>query len=354
VTSLDALFAGITTAVTAGLPEAVAGAAVTPISNFYFNLASSVVLAVVTGVIIDRVVEPRLVREGAPTEMTGSDDGGLDAASDDEEVAAALRDNATDLAPELSARERRAARLAGLTALAVAVVVLAAVLPGGSPWRNDDGAFLPESPLLDSTVFVVFLLFLAPALVYGFAAGSLTHAADVPKVMGRGIRDMSAFIVLAFMLGQFIALFTWSNLGSVLAVNGAEALESIGLTGFAAIIGFILLCSLLNLFIVSGSSMWTLVGAVFVPLFALLGFEPGFVQAAFRVGDSATQVITPMNPYIWIFLVLLKRYEPEAGLGTVIARMLPFVIPFWVSWVLVLAVFYYTGTDVGPGVGVMQ
>ena len=108
---------------------------------------------------------------------------------------------------------------------------------------------------------------------------------------------------------------------------------------------------MLNLFIVSGSSMWTLMGAVFVPLFALLGFEPGFVQAAFRVGDSATQVITPMNPYIWIFLVMLKRYEPEAGLGTVISRMLPFVVPFWISWVMVLTIFYFTGADVGPGVG---
>ena len=170
--------------------------------------------------------------------------------------------------------------------------------------------------------------------------------------MGRGIKDMSSFIVLAFMLGQFIALFTWSNLGSALAVSGADGLKSIGLTGFAAILGFILLCSVLNLFIVSGSSMWTLVGAVFVPLFALLGFEPGFTQAAFRIGDSATQIITPMNPYIFIFLVMLKRYEPEAGLGTVIARMLPFVIPFWVAWVIVLAIFYFTGFDVGPGVGI--
>ena len=114
--------------------------------------------------------------------------------------------------------------------------------------------------------------------------------------MGLGIKDMSSFIVLAFMLGQFIALFNWTNLGSALAVSGANGLESIGLTGFAAIVGFILLCSLLNLFIVSGSSMWTLVGAVFVPLFALLGYEPGFIQAAFRVGDSATQVITPDEP----------------------------------------------------------
>ena len=354
VTSLDALFAGITEAVTSGLPADVAGTAVTPVSNFYFNLASSFVLAAVAGLIIDRVVEPRLVRAGTPTEMVTVDDDApaAGAAAGDEEVAAALRDPPTDLSPGLDPAERRGLRLAGLAFLVTAALVLVAVLPGGSPWRNDDGGFLPESPLLDSTVFVVFVVFLVPGLVYGFVSGSLRHAADVPKVMGRGIRDMSAFLVLAFMLGQFIALFNWSNLGSVLAVTGAEGLKSIGLTGFAAIIGFILLCSLLNLFIVSGSSMWTLVGAVFVPLFALLGFEPGFTQAAFRVGDSATQVITPMNPYIWIFLVMLKRYEPEAGLGTVISRMLPFVIPFWVSWVLVLAVFYYTGLDVGPGVSI--
>jgi aminobenzoyl-glutamate transport protein len=242
--------------------------------------------------------------------------------------------------------------VAVLVTLALAAVVLVAVLPDGSPWRNEDGGFLPESPLLDSTVFIVFVLFLVPALAYGFVSGSLRHASDVPKVMGLGIKDMSAFIVLAFMLGQFIALFNWTNVGSALAVAGAEGLESIGLTGYPAIIGFILLASVLNLFIVSGSSMWTLMGAVFVPLFALLGYEPGFVQAAFRVGDSATQVITPMNPYIWIFLVMLKRYEPEAGLGTVISRMLPFVVPFWLAWVAVLTVFYLTGADVGPGVGI--
>ena len=356
VTSLDALFAGITTAVTEGLPNA--GAAVTPVSNYWFNLVSSFVLAAVAGWIIDRVVEPRLVREGAPTELAQTDaeagtlDSTLSGGTDDEEVAAALRATPTDLSPELDPHERRGLRWAGVVALVLTALILVAVLPGGSPWRNDDGNFLPESPLLDSTVFIVFVLFLGPALVYGFVAGTLREAADVPKVMGHGIKDMSSFIVLAFMLGQFIALFTWSNLGSALAVAGASGLKSIGLTGFPAILGFILLCSLLNLFIVSGSSMWTLVGSVFVPMFALLGFEPGFVQAAFRVGDSATQVITPMNPYIFIFLVMLKRYEPEAGLGTVMARMLPFVVPFWLSWVIVLAVFYFTGTDVGPGVGI--
>ncbi|MDR7255474.1 aminobenzoyl-glutamate transport protein [Nocardioides sp. BE266] len=350
VTSLDALFAGITSSVTAGLPDP--GAAVTPVSNLWFNIASAAVLALVAGFVIDRLVEPRLVREQAPVDMVESDDEVAPAAEGTEDVAPALRATPTDLSPHLDPAERRGLRIAGLVFLALAAVIVAAVLPGGSPWRNDEGAFLPESPLLDSTVFIVFVLFLGPALAYGFVSGSLRRAADVPAVMGLGIKDMSAFIVLAFMLGQFIALFNWTNVGSALAVAGADGLESIGLTGYPAIIGFILLASVLNLFIVSGSSMWTLMGAVFVPLFALLGYEPGFVQAAFRVGDSATQVITPMNPYIWIILVMLKRYEPEAGLGTVISRMPPFVVPFWISWVAVLTVFYLTGADVGPGVGI--
>jgi len=352
VTSLDALFAGITNSVTEGLPDA--GATVTPVSNLWFNIAASLVLALVAGLVIDRVVEPRLVRSRAPVDMVEDEepDATLEGAGTARDVAPALRPTPTDLSPDLEPAERRGLRVAGVVFLVLAVVVVAAVLPAASPWRNDDGAFLPESPLLDSTVFIVFVLFLGPALAYGFVSRSLREAADVPKVMALGIKDMAAFIVLAFMLGQFIALFNWTNVGSALAVAGADGLESIGLTGYPAILGFILLASVLNLFVVSGSSMWTLMGAVFVPLFALLGYEPGFVQAAFRIGDSATQVITPMNPYIWIFLVMLKRYEPEAGLGTVISRMLPFVVPFWISWVAVLTVFYLSGADVGPGVGI--
>ena len=348
ITSLDALFAGITNAVTQGLPDP--GAEVTPVSNYWFNLASSLVLALVAGFVIDRVIEPRMNRQEVPREQVEEDDVGL--GSTDEEAAAALSAHRAPLSATLEPREKRSLVAALGVLLALAAVMTTAFVWPGSPWRNPEGGFLPKSPLLDSVVFVVFLLFLVPGLVYGFGVGTLTRAADVAKVMGQGIKDMSSFIVLAFMLGQFIALFNWSGVGSVLAVAGAEGLQSIGLTGFPAILCFILLCSLLNLFIVSGSSMWTLVGAVFVPLFALLGFEPGFVQGAFRVGDSATQVITPMNPYIFVFLMLLKRYEPQAGLGTVISRMLPFVVPFWLAWVLVLAVFYLFGLDMGPGVGI--
>jgi aminobenzoyl-glutamate transport protein len=294
---------------------------------------------VVAGLVIDKVLEPRMTRLDVPRDHAAVED--EDVAEDDDTVTTSLT------------REERKGLLAAVVALAVvAVVMVVALLVPGSPWRNPEGGFLPESPLLDSVVFIVFVLFLVPAIVYGFVAGTLRHAADVPKVMGMGIKDMSSFSVLAFMLGQFIALFNWTNVGSALAVGGAQGLKSIGLTGFPAIVCFIILCSLLNLFIVSGSSMWTLVGAVFVPMFALLGYEPGFVQGAFRIGDSATQVVTPMNPYVFVLLMMVRRYEPEAGLGTVISRMLPFVVPFWVAWVVVLAVFYGLDLDMGPGVGI--
>jgi aminobenzoyl-glutamate transport protein len=112
------------------------------------------------------------------------------------------------------------------------------------------------------------------------------------------------------------------------------------------------LASVLNLFVVSGSSLWTLMASVFVPLFLLLGYEPAFTQAAFRVGDSATQVMTPLNPYMIVLLTFVRRYEPSAGLGTVIAKMVPFVIPFWVSWVLILTAFYFLDLPLGPGMGI--
>ncbi len=144
-------------------------------------------------------------------------------------------------------------------------------------------------------------------------------------------------------------MFNWSGIGSWLAVTGARSLESLGFTGFGAILGFVLLAAVLNLFIISGSSLWTLLASVFVPLFVLLGYEPAFIQAAFRIGDSTTQVMTPLNPYMLVLLTFVRRYEPEAGLGTVMARMVPFVVPFFVSWTALLAVFYFAGLPFGPG-----
>ncbi|MHA7189245.1 AbgT family transporter [Arthrobacter sp. MDT2-16] len=332
VTSLDALFAGITTAVTENLPNP--GAPVTPLSNYYFNITSSVILILLAGFIIDRVLEPRLTRQGVP----------VDELVEDGEHAAPVV-----LKAELEPREARGLRWAMIAGGVVALVILVAVIVPDSPWRNETGGFLPRSPLLSSIVFIVFLLFVVPGLVYGRIVGTITTGRDIPRVMGEAIKDMAGFLVLAFILGQFIALFNWSGIGSWIAVAGASGLQAIGLTGYPAVIAFILLASVLNLFIISGSSMWTLMASVFVPLFALLGYEPAFIQGAFRVGDSATQVITPLNPYMIVLLTMLRKYEPDAGLGTLMARMLPFVVPFWLAWVAILTVFFYLDLPLGPG-----
>ncbi|MFZ3417462.1 AbgT family transporter [Arthrobacter sp. 3Tela_A] len=336
VTSLDALFAGITTAVTGSLPNP--GSPVNPVSNYFFNVASSAVLIIAAGFLIDKVLEPRLVKQAVPRSQD-PDEAGSSAAED-------------VLDPNLTAVERRGLRWSMAVGAVVAGIIAAAALVPNSPWRNEDGGFLPSSPLLSSIVFIVFVMFVIPGLVYGRITGTMPHARDIPRVMGQSIKEMSGFLVLAFVLGQFIALFNWSGIGNWIAVAGASGLESIGLTGYPAILAFIVLASLLNLFIISGSAMWTLMAAVFVPMFALLGYEPAFVQAAFRVGDSATQVLTPLNPYMIVLLTMLRRYEPAAGLGTVISRMLPFTVVFWVAWVAVLTVFYVFNLPLGPGNGI--
>jgi aminobenzoyl-glutamate transport protein len=343
VTSLDALFAGITNGVAATLPNA--GTTVTPVSNYFFNAASSIVLSLLAGLIIDRVVEPGLVRSGFPdTEVEPDDDTSTRVDQDDP--------TAEPVSATVTAAERRGLRAAGVALFVLVVAVLTLVLVPDSPLRNETGGYLPDSPLLDSVVTLVFLAFFVPALFYGIFAGTIRRGSDVPLLMGRALKDLSGFIVLAFILGQFIALFNWTNIGAWLAVSGAGLLETIGLTGYPAILGFVVLASLLNLFIVSGSSLWTLMASVFVPLFLLLGYEPGFVQGAFRVGDAATQVMTPLNPYMIVLLTFVRRYQPSAGLGTVIAKMVPFVVPFWVAWVLVLTVFYAFDIPLGPGVDV--
>jgi aminobenzoyl-glutamate transport protein len=263
-------------------------------------------------------------------------------------------ESAEHMRAALTPAENKGLLLAVLAAVVLTAVLLLAVLVPDSPWRNEEGGFLPKSPLLDSIVFIVVAYFMVVGVVYGAVVGTLRSTRDAVAMMSAALKEMLPFIVLAFILGNFISLFNWSGIGTWIAVTGAAALEGAGLTGFGAIIGFILLASVLNLFIISGSGMWAIMAAVFVPMFALIGYEPAFTQAAFRVGDSATQVITPMNPYMIVLLGMLRKYEPEAGLGTLMARMLPFVIPFWIVWTLILSIFFFFDLPIGPGNGIFM
>ena len=335
-TSLDALFAGITNAVMETLPSMDA-TEVNPVSNYYFNIAASIILGLACGFIIDRILEPRMHKLDVPQEMVEGDDG-MNRDADGNEISV-----------ELTKPERRGLMWAGVATLIVTAIILFAVLIPDSPWRNEEGGFLPKSPLLQSIVFIVFTYFMVLGIVYGKVAGTVKNIKDVVDMMTKAMGDMLGFLVLAFILGQFISLFSWSGIGTFSAVKGAEMLEAAGITGFAAILAFIILASCLNLLVISGSAMWTLMAAVFVPMFALIGFEPAFTQAAFRVGDSATQIITPLNPYIIVILTLLRRYEPNAGLGTLMSRLIVFVVPFWVSWAALLFIWYIFDLPLGPG-----
>lgn len=343
-TSLDALFAGISTAVMETLPN-FEFQQVTAVSNYFFNIASSIVLGVIAGWLIDKVLEPRMWKQDVPTEEDIDPEEAKERGDRDAE--------GNELSAELSSDEARGLIWSGASIAILTVIILAAVLVPGSPWRNETGGFLPESPLLGSIVFIIFAYFIIMGLVYGYVVKTVRGMKDVVAMMGQSLNSMMGFLVLAFILGQFVALFSWTGIGTYTAVKGAAFLESIGLTGFPAILAFCVLASLLNLLIISGSSMWTLMAAVFVPMFALLGYEPAFIQAAFRVGDSATQIITPLNPYLIVMLGLLQRYEPRAGIGTLMARLIPFVIPFWVAWAALLGLWYFVDLPLGPGNDIM-
>ena len=358
-TSLDALFAGITNAVIPTVPLLEQTAhAVNPLSNYFFNVVSAIVLSLIAGFVIDKVVEPRITRAGVSTEESDAPTEQLSTVTREmrvigEEQAVAEARNNGKAEGEVTPREKKALAWATVAVVLVAVAITVFALLPQSPWRNEEGGFLPKSPLLDSIVFIIFVFFSVSGYVYGRVAGTVRGYKDVPVMMGEALKDMISFLVLAFILGQFIALFNWSGIGSWIAVSGADLVQGIGLSGFPLIVGFVVLCSLLNLFITSGSSMWTLMAAVFVPMFGILGFEPAFVQAAFRVGDSATQVMTPLNPYMVVLLAMLRKYEPGAGLGTTMARMIPFVVPFWIAWLLILFGFYALDLPLGPGAGIM-
>lgn len=334
--SLDALFAGITNSVMESLPG-IETNEVTVVSNYWFNLASASILGFLAGFIIDKILEPRLRKLGVPDAMVEGDDG-MSRDRDGNEISA-----------ELAPNERRGLRATLWATLVLTIITVVAVLVPNSPWRNEDGGFLPDSPLMESSVFLVVMYFVVMGLAYGAAAGTVRSVTDMTDMMGEAMKDMIGFLILAFILGQFIALFNWSGIGTFTAVKGAQALESAGISGFGAIVAFVVLASCLNLLIISGSALWTLMASVFVPMFALLGFDPAFVQAAYRVGDSATQIITPLNPYIIVVLSQLRRYEPKAGVGTLMSRLIVFTVPFWLFWLALLFVWYQFDLPLGPG-----
>lgn len=246
--------------------------------------------------------------------------------------------------------ERHGLKMAGLAVLVLGVILALTVVPEGAPLRHPDTGLVAGSPFLKGIVVFIFICFAIPGLVYGKVVGTMKKDTDVINAMSHSMGTMGMYIVLVFFASQFVAFFKWTNLGAVLAVMGADALSAIGLTGPLLFLLFIAMCGFINLMLGSASAQWAVTAPIFVPMLMLVGYAPETIQAAYRIGDSVTNLITPMMSYFGLILAVACRYKKDMGIGTLVATMLPYTLVFFVGWTsfFFLWVFGF-GLPVGPG-----
>jgi aminobenzoyl-glutamate transport protein len=324
VSSLDPLLQGISQQAAQILDP---GVSLNPLNNFYFTTSSSFLVIAIGWFLTDRVIEPRVSRLAIDGDLSQAPT--MDA---------------------LSAPERRALRRALLTMLAGLVLLAATAWPAGSPWRAPDGQLAAaNSPIIQSIVPLIFILFIVPGIVYGYACGSVKTHRDVVQGMTRSMHSMAYYIVMAFFAAQFIAAMGNSNLGALLALNGAVWLQASGLPLQIVLIGVVLITAFVNLLVGSASAKWALLAPILVPMLMALGISPDLTQAIYRVGDSSTNIITPLMPYFPLVVVFCQRYVSSSGIGTVVATMLPYSVSLLVLWTTYLLVYWGLGIPLGVG-----
>lgn len=325
LTSLDPLLAGFTEPAAQIFDPTYT---VPATANYYLMIALTPLYVIVATYITDRILEPRLGKYQAP-------EGGLDGDTDGEAGKA------------LSDLERKGLRWAGVALLLTLIGAALLVVPENAPLRGIDGGL---APFYSSIVALMLFFFFIPGFVYGWVTKQIKSDRDVVKMTSDTMSDMGLYIVLAFVAAHFIAMFNWSNLGSIIAISGATGLESIGFTGLPLIIAFVLVSSLVNLFIGSASAKWAIMAPIFVPMLMMLGYSPELTQAAYRIGDSFTNIITPLMPYFPLVIVFAQKYVKEIGIGTLISMMLPYSIGFGIFSTLLLVIWIFFGLPLGPDI----
>src|SRR5688572_21947200 len=303
---------------------------VNPLCNWYFMACSSVLITLIGWFITDRILEPRLKRD-TPIDAEGADVPRMD---------------------PLTPAESRGLFAGLATILIAAALLFMAAWPVDSPFRVQQGPHKGElgahgSPLMDSIVPLIFLLFLVPGVIYGVVAGTVTSHRDVVKGMSKSMSTMGYYLVLAFFASLFTYAFRESNLGALVALKGAAALKALNFPAEGTIIGIILMTTIVNLLIGSASAKWALLGPIFVPMLMQLGLSPELTQAAYRVGDSSTNIITPLLPYFPLIVVYCQRHAKTTGMGTLISTMLPYSISFLLSWTALLLIWWGLGLPLG-------
>ncbi|MBW3550898.1 MAG: AbgT family transporter [Proteobacteria bacterium] len=253
-----------------------------------------------------------------------------------------------DIEP-MSAAEKRGLLFAIVASAAVTALVLWGTVPGDGFLRDPGTGDLLNSPFLRGIVALIFIYGVVAGVAYGIGAGTIKSDADVINGMGKSMSTLGVYLVLTFFAAQFVAFFNWTQLGLIFAVNGAAVLAQLELPGIVLFACFIVLTATANLFMGSASAKWALMAPVFIPMFMLLGYSPELTQIGYRIGDSVTNIISPMMSYFALIIAFLQRYEPKAGIGTVVAVMLPYSMVFMIGWTVLFAVWMAMGWPIGPG-----
>ncbi|WP_100641969.1 AbgT family transporter [Alteromonas facilis] len=298
---------------------------INPLNNWFFNSASTLLIVGIAWYLTDKVIEPRLKDvevDGDPSDIPKFD--------------------------ELDAKQTRALRFATATMLLGIVALVAILYPETSPMRDANGELTSFSaPVMQSIVPLIFLLFLLPGIVYGYMSGTYKTTKDMIDSMTKAMQGMSYYIVMAFFCALFIDAFGKSNLGALLAIEGAEVLKSLALPSMVTIVGIIFLTAFVNLFIGSSSAKWALLGPIFVPMLMQLNISPDLTQAAYRLGDSSSNIITPLMPYFPLVVVYCQRYVKSTGIGTLLSLMLPFSVSILLLWTVFLLAYWGLGLPLG-------
>ena len=325
--SLDPLLAGISQAAVSDIDPSYE---VSVMGNFYFLFASTFLITVLGTFVTNKIVEPRLGKYD--NHLSGNEDTSL---------------------TTISERERKGLKNAGLTALIYVAVIILACLPSNSFLRNENGAIFgnPSSPFLNGIVILITLLFMLPGIAYGKTVGAFTKENSVCNAMSKSMASMGSFLALAFVASQFINYFNYTKLGTIVALVGANLLDSIKIGLIPLMIIFVLFAAFMNLFMGSASAKWNILAPVFVPMFMQLGYSPELCQLAYRIGDSSTNIITPMMTYFAVILTFAQRYDKKASIGTITATMIPYSVVFLIGWTLMLIIWLGLGIPIGPGVG---
>ncbi|SHH40215.1 aminobenzoyl-glutamate transport protein [Anaerosphaera aminiphila DSM 21120] len=296
-----------------------------PTCNWYFLIVSTFVLTIVGTIITDKVVEKNLGK------YTG--------------------DYVPDNTP-VSDLENKGLRNALIGLLIYVVIMALLMFPENAVFRALDeasGEMKLNNFLNNGLIPGILLLFLIPGLIYGKTIGKIKTTHDLVSAMTSAMESMGAYMVLAFFASQFVAYFSESKLGVIVSVTGAEFLQSIGLTGLPLVILFIFIAAFLNLFMGSASAKWAIMAPIFVPMMYRLGLHPALTQVAYRIGDSSTNIITPLMSYFAVIVVFMQKYDKDSGLGTLISMMLPYSMAFLASWTVLMIIWMLLGLPIGPG-----